>query len=145
MTWTKDASQSIKQSWVKWDHLEHMQINTERPKEEHSGESFILVNLKDWMHIWSTCALMHAAWRTNRKKQSPVCSYKVTDTLGSWSCGRRLTYQGCCHEHIHALWEEQAERAVTGRRPSCDRVVGMLMSSVLGWIWASWEITGRDD
>lgn len=61
----------------------HMHISTERPKEEHTGESFILGNQKDWMHIWSACALMHAVWRTNRKKQRSVCSYKVTVSLGS--------------------------------------------------------------
>lgn len=54
-----------------------MHINIKRPKE-HSGESFILWNQKDWMNMWSACALKHAAWRTNRKKQNSTCSYKVT-------------------------------------------------------------------
>lgn len=56
-----------KQVWVKWDPPKHMHIKIKQSKEEHSGESLILGNPNDWIHMWSAHALIHAAWRTNRK------------------------------------------------------------------------------
>ena len=140
--WTTDTSNSEKPGWS----AVTPSIRTKRKglQKNTTGKALVLGNQQDWMNMWSACALMHTAWRTNRRKQSSVCSYKAMVSSGSW--------RHCRMTHMTRLmpWMNKGFWGRTSWEGNDRKMPFMWESSRNAWAlpwdgwWASWEIMGQD-